>query len=50
MWLMTPVGFFRIVEQPYERHDGTLTVRARVDGDLVALKARYQRITQPRLS
>lgn len=41
MWLMTPIGFFSIVEKPYDRHEGTLTVRARVEGDLVELKARY---------
>jgi len=41
MWLMTPIGFFSIVEKPNDRHVGTLTVRARVEGDLVALKARY---------
>lgn len=41
MWLMTPIGFFSIVEKPYDRHDGTLTVRARVEGDLVELKNRY---------
>lgn len=41
MWLMTPIGFFSIIEKPYDRHDGTLTVRARVEGDLVELKARY---------
>lgn len=41
MWLMTPIGFFSIVEKPYDRHDGTLTVHARVEDDLAALKARY---------
>ncbi len=41
MWLMTPIGFFSIVEKPNDRHDGTLTVRARVEGDLAALKAHY---------
>lgn len=38
---MTPIGFFSIVEKPYDRYDGTLTVRARVGGDLVELKNRY---------
>ena len=38
---MTPIGFFSIVEKPNDRNDGTLTVRARVEGDLTALKARY---------
>ena len=41
MWLMTPIGFFSIVEKHNDRHDGTLTVRARVEGDLAALKSRY---------
>lgn len=41
MWLMTPIGFFSIVEKPYDRHDGTLTVRARVEGDLTSLKSHY---------
>ncbi len=41
MWLMTPIGFFSIVEKPYDSHDGTLTVRARVESDLVELKNRY---------
>ena len=41
MWLMTPIGFFRIVEKPYDRHAGTLTLRARVEGDLVEMKNRY---------
>ena len=41
MWLMTPIGFFSIVEKPYDRYDGMLTVRARVEGDLTSLKSRY---------
>lgn len=41
MWLMTPIGFFSIVEKHYDRRDGMLTVRARVEGDLAALKTRY---------
>ena len=41
MWLMTPIGFFSIVEKPDDWDAGTLTVRARVEGDLTALKARY---------
>ena len=41
MWLMTPIGFFSIVEKPNDRYDGTLTVRARVVDDLTALKSRY---------
>ncbi len=41
MWLMTPIGFFSIVEKHDDRDAGTLTVRARVEGDLAELKARY---------
>lgn len=41
MWLMTPIGFFRIIEKPYDHHAGTLTLRARVEGDLVEMKNRY---------
>ena len=41
MWLMTPIGFFSIVEKPDDWDAGTLTVRARVEDDLTALKARY---------
>ena len=41
MWLMTSIGFFSIVEKPNDRDAGTLTVRARVEGDLAALKTRY---------
>lgn len=38
MWLMTRYGFFSIVEKPADRDDGMLTVRARVRGDLDALR------------
>ena len=38
MWLITPVGFFSIVEKPTDQRQDTLTVRARVRSDLVALK------------
>lgn len=34
MWLMTPLGFFSIVEKPEDVQRGTLTVRARVESDL----------------
>lgn len=43
MWLLTPIGFFSAVRKP---GDSTLTVRARVAGDLDSLRARYL----PRLS
>jgi hypothetical protein len=39
MWLITPIGFFSIVRKPADRKDQHLTVRARVRGDLVALRA-----------
>ncbi len=32
---------FSIVEKAHDRHNGTLTVRARVEGNLIALKTRY---------
>ena len=41
MWILTPVGFFSIVRKPEDRYRGTLTVRARVRGDLEALRDRY---------
>ncbi len=37
MWLITPFGFFSIVQKPGDASAGTLTVRARVRADLVAL-------------
>ena len=39
MWLMTTTGFYSIVEKPWDRDAGTLTVRARSRADLEALKA-----------
>jgi len=41
MWLITPVGFFSIVQKPDDKQAGTLTIRARVHGDLAALKLHY---------
>jgi 8-oxo-dGTP pyrophosphatase MutT (NUDIX family) len=41
MWILTPIGFFSIVRKPEDRYRGTLTVRARVRGDLEALRDRY---------
>lgn len=41
MWLITPTGFFSIVEKPTDGKTGTLTIRARVRSDLVALKQDY---------
>jgi hypothetical protein len=41
MWIMTTFGFFSIVEKPWDRGKGTLTVRARVREDLDALRGRY---------
>ena len=37
MWLITPFGFFSIVQKPGDRQAGTLTVRARLRSDLAAL-------------
>jgi 8-oxo-dGTP pyrophosphatase MutT (NUDIX family) len=41
MWMFTTCGFFSIVEKPDDREAGTLTVRARVRGDLEALRDKY---------
>jgi hypothetical protein len=41
MWLITPAGFYSIVEKPTDRGKDTLTVRARVRADLLALKRTY---------
>ena len=41
MWLLTPVGFFSIVEKPGDAATATLTVRARVRSDLDALRTMY---------
>lgn len=38
MWLITPIGFFSIVEKPSDKGKDTLTIRARVRSDLVALR------------
>jgi predicted lipoprotein len=35
VWIATDFGFFSIVEKPWDKAQGTLTVRARVRGDLV---------------
>jgi hypothetical protein len=37
MWVVTDFGFFSIVQKPGDAEAGTLTVRARVRGDLEAL-------------
>ena len=39
MWLITPFGFFSIVQKPADIPQGTLTLRARVKSDLETLKA-----------
>lgn len=39
MWIITPMGFFSIVQKPSDVPTGTLTVRARVRSDLEALQA-----------
>ncbi|WLD14372.1 hypothetical protein [Planctellipticum variicoloris] len=41
MWLMTTAGFFSVVEKPWDRDAGTLTVRSRVRADLDTLRAKY---------
>lgn len=39
MWIITPFGFFSVVQKPADVRDDTLTVRARVAADLDALRA-----------
>lgn len=39
MWLITPIGFFSIVQKSADIAGNTLTIRARVRSDLEALKA-----------
>lgn len=41
MWLITPVGFFSIVQKPSDVVTDTLTVRARVRADLDALREQF---------
>jgi 8-oxo-dGTP pyrophosphatase MutT (NUDIX family) len=41
MWLITPIGFFSIVQKPTDKGRDTLTVRARVRSDLEALRDAY---------
>ncbi|NYT58207.1 hypothetical protein H0A65_04635 [Alcaligenaceae bacterium] len=38
MWLLTPLGFFSIVQKAGDQAQGTLTVRARVASDLDNLR------------
>ena len=39
MWLITTTGFYSVVQKPWDRKLGTLTVRARARADLDALRA-----------
>ena len=41
MWLITPIGFFSVVQKPVDRKAGVLTIRARVRGDLDTLREKY---------
>ena len=41
MWLLTTFGFFSLVEKSEDRDGGMITVRARVRGDIEALRAKY---------
>ena len=41
MWLITPTGFFSIVQKPGDAPANTLTVRARVRQDLDALREQF---------
>jgi len=40
VWLITTTGFYSVVEKPWDREDGTLTVRARAREDLEALRSK----------
>ena len=39
MWLVTTTGFYSVVQKPWDREPGTLTVRARARQDLEALRS-----------
>ncbi len=41
MWLITPIGFFSIVQKPSDVTNNTLTVRARLRADLEALRTHH---------
>ena len=41
MWLITPIGFFSIVQKSTDVVANTLTVRARVRQDLVVLREQF---------
>jgi hypothetical protein len=41
MWIMTTIGFFSIVQKPEDKRDDTLTIRSRVESDLIALRDQY---------
>lgn len=41
MWILTPFGFFSVVQKPEDKAAGTLTIRARVKADLDALREKY---------
>lgn len=38
MWLITTAGFYSVVQKPWDREAGTLTIRARARADLEALR------------
>lgn len=41
MWILTTIGFFSIVQKPWDVERGTVTIRARVRGDLENLRDGY---------
>jgi 8-oxo-dGTP pyrophosphatase MutT (NUDIX family) len=41
MWMITPIGFFSVVQKAEDKQDGMLTVRARVGADLDRLRAEF---------
>lgn len=39
IWILTTTGFYSVVQKPWDQPQGTLTIRARVRGDLEDLRA-----------
>lgn len=47
MWLITPIGFFCIVQKSADTNSDTLTVRSRVRADLERLRDQYLPLLGP---
>jgi hypothetical protein len=41
MWILTPIGFFSVVQKPLDRAHDALTLRARIRADLEALQSNW---------